>query len=61
MVSKPGIHDPTKKQKKIGYKNHSEEKTNEERKTSYRTKREKSVEETDQNKTKGERRTLPTP
>ena len=25
VVSKPGIHDPTKKQKKIGYKNHSEE------------------------------------
>ena len=62
VVSKPGIHDPTKKQKKnIGYKTTRKRKLNEKRKTSYRTKREESVEETDQNKIKGERRALPTP
>ena len=61
VVSKPGIHDPTKKQKKIGYKNHSEEKQNDRKKDQLPHQTRKSVEETDQNKIKGERGTLPTP
>ena len=52
-------HEET--EKNIGYKTTRKRKLNEKRKTSYRTKREESVEETDQNKIKGERRALPTP